>query len=100
MILTNYSAFRKDLASILDQVVENAETAFIARPGGKNVVVISQEEYESWKETEYLLSTKANREALAESLEDYKRGHLTETQDIDSFLAKRKEKRKSKAKAA
>ena len=45
----------------------------VTRPEKKNVVLLSEKEYNSWQETNYLLSTKANREALAKGMDD-KRG--------------------------
>ncbi|BDR55934.1 type II toxin-antitoxin system Phd/YefM family antitoxin [Xylocopilactobacillus apis] len=53
-----------------DEVVQYNDTLIITQPNQKNVVMISESEYDSWQETNYLLNTKANREALKESIEE------------------------------
>lgn len=58
---------RSNFKSIADDISDFDTTVIVARPKNKNVVIISQEEYDSWQETSYLLGTQANREALAEA---------------------------------
>ena len=43
-------------------------TIIVARPKKKNIVVISKKEYNSWQETNYLLQSKTNSNALAHSI--------------------------------
>ena len=63
------SELRKFLKKYLDYVSKDSETIIIPRKAGlSSVVMISEEEYNSMQETLYLLSTKANREAIAESI--------------------------------
>ena len=60
------SDFRKNIAADVEAVVEDSEPLIITRTGGKDaVVVVSLKEYESWKETLYLMSTPANAQAWA-----------------------------------
>ncbi|HSI78038.1 MAG TPA: type II toxin-antitoxin system Phd/YefM family antitoxin [Lunatimonas sp.] len=60
---------RKSMKTYLDYVSKDSGTIIIPRKVGvSSVVMISEEEYNSMQETLYLLSTKANREALAESI--------------------------------
>ena len=80
MKVINYSDFRKDLATHLNDVEANDDVLIVSRTGGRNVVVISMEAYESLTETDYLLSTKANRTHLQESIEQYKKGDYKEFQ--------------------
>ncbi|HSI78042.1 MAG TPA: type II toxin-antitoxin system Phd/YefM family antitoxin [Lunatimonas sp.] len=57
------------MKTYLDYVSKDSGTIIIPRKVGlSSVVMISEEEYNSMQETLYLLSTKANREALAESI--------------------------------
>ncbi len=70
MEVLNYTEFRKNLAESLNKVSNDAETIIVSRGKGKNVVVMSLEEYNAFKETIYLTSTKANRKRLDEALEE------------------------------
>ena len=60
--------FRKAFKQYANDASDYNDTIIITRPKQKNVVLISQEEYNSWQETNYLLASKANQQALAESL--------------------------------
>lgn len=44
----------------------------VKRPHDKNIVIISQKEYDSWQEKFYLLGTKANRMALMKAKKSFK----------------------------
>ena len=64
------------------------EPVTIEKHGRPVAVVVSKHEYDkmqeqlaearAWKETEYLLSTDANREALMESIAQHERGEVVE----------------------
>lgn len=58
---------RSNFKAIADDISDYDTTVIVARPKNKNVVIVSQEEYDSWQETAYLLGTQANRKALAEA---------------------------------
>ena len=62
---------RNNFKKIDDDINDYDTTVIFARPNDKNVVIISQKEYDSWQETSYLLGTKANRDALAEAKESF-----------------------------
>ncbi|MFK5881022.1 MAG: type II toxin-antitoxin system prevent-host-death family antitoxin [Sulfurospirillum sp.] len=64
-----YSQARNNLRSIINQVCENFEEFIITTKEKQSVVLISQEEYNSMKETIYLLSSKNNRDRLTEAVE-------------------------------
>ena len=68
MKTVNYSELRDKLKANLDMVCEDHETLIVHRPGGKSVVMMSLDEYNSQKETEYLLSSPKNAEHLLESI--------------------------------
>jgi len=65
---------RANIKNLLDDVSLNNDTVIVTRSNRENVVVISESEYNSWLETNYLLSTEANRNALADSIASVKRG--------------------------
>lgn len=73
---TNISEARKNLKRITDDVVDYDDHVIITKPKNRNVVIISEKEYESWKETMYLFGTEANRQNLDESLSQLKKGNV------------------------
>ena len=74
MEVLNYTEFRKDLAENLNRVSNDSETIIVSRGKGKNVVVMSLEEYNAFKETIYLTSTKANRKRLDDAIAEMEKG--------------------------
>ena len=68
--------FRSNLASELELIGSNSRNQLIIkRPKSKgNIVVISQEAYNSMEETLYLLSSKKNREHILESVKQLNEG--------------------------
>jgi antitoxin YefM len=74
MITTTLSGFRKDIKTYLDRVTNNFETLIINRGKDTGVVVISLEEYNSLKSTQYELSSRINQQRLDASIEDLKAG--------------------------
>jgi antitoxin YefM len=71
MKVINYTDLRLNLKKWLDSVTDDMEEVLVTRKDKKNLVVISQEEYNSLTETNYLLSGK-NREILLKAVEDVK----------------------------
>jgi antitoxin YefM len=74
MQVTTVSHFRNNIKEYMDAVLENSEEVIIAGPKGKSVVVLSLEEYESMRETDYLLASPANAERLRAGMEAINRG--------------------------
>ncbi len=75
MEVINYSILRNNLKEVLDKVSDEQET-FIVNRGNSNAVIISLDEFNSWKETLYLLSTEANRKSLDAAIERDKNGEF------------------------
>jgi antitoxin YefM len=74
MKVVNYTEFRNNLAESLNMVNDNGDIVVVSRSKGKNVVVMSLEEYNSIQETLHLTSTKANRRRLDESIDEMNKG--------------------------
>ncbi len=83
MLVANYSEFRTGLKKYLDEVENNHETLIVKRGTGKGTVMISLDEYNSIMETAYLLSNRANRRHLEESLDQLKSGKMKERKLIE-----------------
>lgn len=75
MSATTITDFREKLKEYLDRVLDNHEALIISRPKKNNVVVISLAEYESLRETAYLLSSPKNATRLHESLQQWEQGN-------------------------
>jgi antitoxin YefM len=78
------SDFRKNIAADIEAAVEDHVPLIITRTGGKQAaVVMSLADFESWKETLYLMSTPANAEALRQSVAELNAGRGVERTLID-----------------
>lgn len=65
----SYSDSRAHYAEMLDTVTDDREEVIITRAGHEPVVVVSLDDYESLKETAYLLESPANARRLLASIE-------------------------------
>lgn len=74
---------KQDLETLVDQVVDNAEAALVRTKAGKQAVLISLEEFNSWQETAYLLSNPANAAHLEQSIAEAKAGKVIARELID-----------------
>jgi len=63
MRVVNYTELRVNLKKWMDLVIDDVQELVIKRKDNKDLVLISLEEYNSLKETAYLLSGK-NRDVL------------------------------------
>jgi antitoxin YefM len=69
-----YSESRAKYAETLSAVVDDREEIIITRAGHDPVVIVSLDEYESLKETAYLLRNPANARRLLSSIERLESG--------------------------
>lgn len=65
---------RTSLAETLDRVVKDHEPVIVTREGEPSAVLLSLEDFKSYDETAYLLSTPANAEALRKSIAELEAG--------------------------
>ncbi|MGJ7031105.1 type II toxin-antitoxin system Phd/YefM family antitoxin [Niabella hirudinis] len=76
MLVANISEFRKNLKSYIDQVSDNNDT-LIVTGSGKTVVMISLDDFNSYDETEYLLSNDANKAMMYKAKKEIETGNTT-----------------------
>jgi len=83
MQVVSLTEARNNLKAVFDSVYLDNDEVIIHRKGHENVVVISFDEYNSMKETNYLLSSPKNREVLLRSLTDAREGKISEKELIE-----------------
>jgi antitoxin YefM len=66
------------LEKLVEQVIADAEPTIVVTEGGDQVVFLPLDEYNSWKETLYLLSNPANAEHLRRSITEAQAGEAQE----------------------
>lgn len=74
MRTANYSDLRNNLKSYLDGVINDSEPLIVHRSGSESVVVISLEEYNSIKETEYISKSSAMMNIIKNGDREIERG--------------------------
>lgn len=78
------SDFRKNIAADIEAAVEDHVPLIITRTGGKQAaIVMSLADFESWRETLYLMSTPANAKELRESIAELNAGKGVERRLVD-----------------
>jgi antitoxin YefM len=75
-----YSHARQNLKAVMDTAINDSIPVVVTRRNGKAVVILSLESWNSSNETEYLLSTSANRTALLDSIAALDRGEGIEVE--------------------
>ncbi|HEY5320812.1 MAG TPA: type II toxin-antitoxin system prevent-host-death family antitoxin [Galbitalea sp.] len=74
----SYSESRARYAETLSAVVDDREEVIITRAGHEPVVMVSLDDYESLKETAYLLRNPANARRILNSIDRLESGHGSE----------------------
>ena len=74
MEVVNYTEFRKSLTKNLNKVNDDAEIVVVSRSKGKNVVVMSLEEYNAIQETLHITKSAANRKRLDNAIAEMEKG--------------------------
>ncbi|MEG1759561.1 MAG: type II toxin-antitoxin system prevent-host-death family antitoxin [Alistipes sp.] len=77
MKTANFTELRNNLKSFLDGVVSNSEPLIVHRSGNDSVVVISLEEYNAIKETEYIRSSPAMMDIIHKGEKEIREGKGT-----------------------
>lgn len=75
---------RTNLDALIEQVNADAEPTIICGDQGQKAVLVSLEEFNSWQETLYLLSNRANAEHLRQSMAEADSGQKSERELIEA----------------
>lgn len=70
----SYTESRARYAEVLDGVINDREEVVITRAGHESVVIVSLEDYESLRETAYLMRSPANARRLLDAMERLEAG--------------------------
>jgi antitoxin YefM len=73
----SFNEFLKNVAKYIDEVSGNRASLHIKRDAG-SVVMMSEEEFEGWKETIHLLRSSANASRLLSAIDAANAGKLHE----------------------
>ena len=75
MKTASYTELRRNLASMIDGVVDDHEPVVITRDRGKpSAVLMSLEDFNSYEETRYLMRSPANAARLIEAIKELEGG--------------------------
>lgn len=75
MYTINFSEFRSKLAASMDRVTSNHKPMIVTRGNEKAaIVVMSLDDYRSYEETAYLMSSANNAKRLNESINEIEQG--------------------------
>ena len=76
MQVVSLTEARNNLKAVFDSVYLDHEEVVIHRKGKENVVMISMDEYNSMKETNYILSSSKNKKRLLQSIKHVEEGKI------------------------
>jgi antitoxin YefM len=75
---------KQQLDQLIDRVILDAEPTILCNEQGKQAVLMSLDEFNSWQETLYLLSNSANAEHLRKSIAQANSGKKSVRELIES----------------
>jgi antitoxin YefM len=73
-----------NLERLVEQVIADAEPTIIVTESGEQVVFLPLDEYNSWKETLYLLANPANVDHLRRSIAEAEAGKVQERELLEA----------------
>ena len=74
MLAVNYTNLRENMKAYMDKVTEDYEPVIVTRKDNRNVVILSEENYNNLMENAYLMGNKANFDWLMESKAQLEKG--------------------------
>jgi antitoxin YefM len=84
MNIMTYTSARNNLRALIDEVVNTStETIITSKEEGKDVVIMSLDDYNGWTTTNYLLSNPKNAKRILDAVNDVKAGKVIKRDLID-----------------
>lgn len=77
---------RATLTTLVNRVSKNLDEYIVTVNGKPAAVIMSATEYESWKETNEILSDPSLMKAIKEGGEDFKKGRVYDWEDVKKEL--------------
>lgn len=78
MNIVTVNEAKRTLDVLIEKVFSDAEPTIISTETGQKIVLLSLAEFDSWKETAYLLSNPANAAHLRKSIAESQSGNVSE----------------------
>ena len=83
MKAVNYSNFRNTLKSYMNIISDTSEILTVTRKNGQNIIMMSEDKYNSIMENAYLRASEANYKWLMESKAQAERGKTVRKEFVD-----------------
>jgi antitoxin YefM len=84
MTVISVNEAKQNLEKVIERVIDDAEPAVLRTESGEEVVLLSKNDFNSWNETVYLLSSPANAAHLTKSIEEANAGRAEEKELIEA----------------
>jgi len=84
MTVISVTEAKENLEKVIERVMADAEPAVLRTDSGDEVVLLSMNEFNSWNETVYLLSSPANAANLRKSIAEAEAGQTAEKELIEA----------------
>lgn len=81
-VTLNYA--QQHLGQLIEQVISDVEPTIICTDSNQRIVLLSLDEFNSWQETRYLLSNRANAEHLQKSIRQATMGQTQKRELIEA----------------
>lgn len=83
MKVVTYSDLRKNLATVLDGVIDDHAPVLVTRQNNQTAVLISLDDFNAYEETAHLLKNPANAKRLRESIAQIEAGKTVNRELIE-----------------
>ncbi|MCU0493349.1 MAG: type II toxin-antitoxin system prevent-host-death family antitoxin [Chloroflexaceae bacterium] len=75
---------QQNLEQLIARVIDDAEPTIVVSERGEQAVLLSLEEYNSWRETLHLLASPANARRLQTAILEVQTGNVQERELLDA----------------